>query len=208
MAAEPDHTTRRTGFSLSPGEAETGGTGFSLSPIEIVDYDPRWPSLYDEERARILGAIGPWLVDIQHVGSTAVPGLAAKPIIDIMPGVARLEDAHHCIEPLRALGYEYHPEFEVELPERRYFNKPPGESFRGHRTHHLHMVKSGSDFWQRHLLFRDYLRAHTEAASEYARLKRQLAARFGTDREGYTEAKSDFIRSIEERAKREVAAGL
>src|SRR3972149_3482523 len=132
--------------------------------ITIAEYDPRWPSLYEEERARILAAIGEWLADIQHVGSTAVPGLAAKPTIDIMPGIRSLADAIHCIEPLLALGYQYIPDYEVELPERRYFRRPPGEAFRGRGTHHLHMVETTSQFWRRHILFRDYLRAHPETA--------------------------------------------
>lgn len=165
-------------------------------PITIADYDPRWPALYEEEKARILAAIGEWLVDIQHVGSTAVPGLAAKPIIDIMPGIRSLTDAQHCIAALEALGYEYVPEYEAELPERRYFRKRATPY-----SHHIHMVEATSDFWQRHLLFRDYLRAHPDAAAEYGELKRRLAARIGDDRVGYTEAKTEFIRSIEERAR-------
>jgi GrpB-like predicted nucleotidyltransferase (UPF0157 family) len=170
--------------------------------IVIADYDRRWPALFEEETARILDAIGRWLVDVQHVGSTAVPGLAAKPVIDIMPGIRDLADAPHCIGPLETLGYEYMPQFEDEMPFRRYFRK--GEP----RSHHLHMVEPGSDFWQRHILFRDYLRAHPQAARQYAQVKRRLAAQFGSDREGYTEAKSGFIQDIEERARREVAAGL
>ncbi len=176
--------------------------------ILIADYDPRWPSLFEEEKARILDAIGGWLVDIQHVGSTAVPGLFAKPIIDIMPGIRSLADAPNCIAPMAALGYQYIPEYESDLPERRYFRRPAGEAFRGRGTHHIHMVETTSAFWRRHILFRDYLRAHPQAAAEYAALKRRLAAQFGADREAYTEAKTEFITSIEERARREVAAGL
>ncbi len=171
------------------------------SPIVVADYDPRWPALFEEEQARILAAIGPWLVDIQHVGSTSVPGLAAKPIIDIMPGIRRLADAVHCIEPMRALGYQYIPEYEDELPERRYFRRPPGEAFRGRGTHHVHMVETTSDFWRRHLLFRDYLRAHPDVAAEYSALKRRLAAQYGSDHDAYTDAKSEFITAIEGKAR-------
>jgi len=169
-------------------------------PIIIVDYDPRWPQLYKEEKARIIAALGRWLADIQHVGSTAVPGLAAKPIIDIMPALRSLDDTPRIIEPMRRLGYQYFPEYEDDLPERRYFRKPPGEAFRGGGTHHVHFVETTSDFWRRHIAFRDYLRAHAGAAREYAELKRRLAAEYAADREGYTEAKSDFIRGIEAKA--------
>jgi GrpB-like predicted nucleotidyltransferase (UPF0157 family) len=166
-------------------------------PPVIADYDPRWPSLYEEERACIFEAIGKTLVDIQHVGSTAVPGLAAKPIIDIMPGIRSLADAPRIIGPMERLGYQYIPEYEAELPERRCFRKPAGEAFRGRGTYHVHVVETTSQFWKRHIAFRDYLRAHPEAAREYGELKRRLAAEYGRDREGYTEAKTEFITSIE-----------
>jgi len=159
-------------------------------PVIIVDYDAGWPRRYEEERARILGAIGRWLVAIEHIGSTAVPGLGAKPIIDIMPAIGSLADAPQCVEPLRVIGYEYVPEFESVLPERRYFRKGSPEDH-----YHLHMVEQTSGFWERHLLFRDTLRARPETAREYERLKRELAARFGSDREGYTDAKTEFIES-------------
>jgi len=173
------------------------------APILIADYDPRWPEIYEAEKERILDAIGRWLADIRHVGSTAVPGLAAKPTIDVMPGLRSLDDALPCIAPLGALGYEYRPELESELPERRYFDKPAGSEWRGLRKFHLHMVETSSDFWRRHILFRDYLREHPEVAREYESLKRELAARYGADREGYTGAKTAFITSIEERARAE-----
>lgn len=166
-------------------------------PIVIADYDPRWPKMYEEERARIAGAVGSWLADIQHVGSTSVPGLAAKPIIDIMPGLRSLGDARHILEPMRRLGYQYIPEYEDELPERRYFRMPAGDAFRGRGSHHVHVVETASRFWRRHIAFRDYLRSHPDVAAEYGELKRLLAAEYGTDREGYTEAKTEFITRIE-----------
>lgn len=168
------------------------------APVIIVDYDPRWPQEYEEERRRILAAIGPTLVAIEHVGSTAVPGLGAKPIIDIMAAVARLDDARACVAPLQHIGYTYVPAYEAELPERRYFRKGPPEG----RTHHLHMVEFGSDFWQRHLRFREALRADPDAAREYERLKRALAAQYGTDRDGYTLAKTAFVESVLARPRR------
>lgn len=169
--------------------------------VIIADYDPAWPLRFEAERARILQAIGRWAVAVEHIGSTAVPGLASKPIIDIMVGVADLDSAAHCIAPLQAMGYEYVPEFEATLPERRYFRRRlSGDAY------HLHMVAVTSDFWERHLLFRDYLRVHPETARAYERLKRDLAARFGRDRAAYTDAKTAFITTVEEKARAEKAA--
>ena len=166
-------------------------------PVVVVPYDSRWPAQYEEEAKLILRAVEDLVVAIEHIGSTAVPGLGSKPILDIMAAVRRLEDAERCIEPLQSLGYEYVPEYNEIIPERRYFHKGPPEG----RTHHLHMVERDGNFWERHLLFRDFLRAHAEEAEEYYLLKTKLAARFGRDREGYTDAKTPFIESVVARAR-------
>jgi len=166
--------------------------------IEVVPYDPRWVEQYEAERMLILGAIGQYVIDIEHAGSTAVPGLAAKPVIDILVGIRDLADASNCIEPLTSLGYEYHPAFEIQLPERRYFKKPAGQEL---HTHHVHMVETTSNFWRAHILFRDYLRTHPEDAQAYACLKQELAIRFGENREGYTDAKTEFIESVLSKAR-------
>ena len=168
------------------------------APVVIVDYDPQWPILYEEEKRHILDAIGHVVVAVEHVGSTAVPGLGAKPIIDIMAAVRDLDDAEQCFRPLQEIGYEYVPEHEASIPERRYFRKGPPEAHR-----HLHMVELASGFWERHLLFRDFLRGRPEVATQYYQLKKRLAARYGSDREGYTEAKTAFIRWVEGRARSE-----
>lgn len=167
-------------------------------PVIIVDYDPKWPDAFAAEKARIEAALAGQEALIEHVGSTAVPGLSAKPIIDILIGVPDLDVADRCVAPLVALGYEYFPEHEATMPERRYLDRI-GEPL----SYHLHMVAAGGEFWQRHLAFRDYLRAHPEVADQYDRLKRDLAERYRDDREAYTNAKTDFIRSVEERARRE-----
>lgn len=166
-------------------------------PIVIADYDPRWPAMYAEESARILEAAGEYLLGIEHVGSTSVPGLAAKPIVDIMPGLRALSDAPGIIAAMEGIGYQYIPDYEDELPERRFFVRPPGPANRHRRLFHLHAVETTTAFWRRHLAFRDHLRAHPDAAAEYAELKRRLAAGYGSDREGYTEAKTGFITRIE-----------
>jgi GrpB-like predicted nucleotidyltransferase (UPF0157 family) len=161
--------------------------------VEIVEYDLNWAKLYREEKAKIVAAIGRLAVAIEHIGSTAVVGLGAKPIIDIMVGVNSLSDAQQYMEPLRGLGYKYQPEHEDTMSERRYFNKgePPEE-----QHYHLHMVEEGGEFWKRHLAFRDYLRTHPETSRQYCELKKKLASEYGSDREGYTEAKTSFIESV------------
>ncbi|MEN6410302.1 MAG: GrpB family protein [Anaerolineaceae bacterium] len=171
--------------------------------IVVADYDPAWARAFAEEKQRIQTAIGETLTGIEHVGSTAVPGLAAKPVIDLLVGIRSLADAPRCVAPLAALGYRYIPEYEADLPERRYFQRQNAE---GEHTHHIHMVEPGSEFWRRHLLFRDYLRAHPETAVEYAALKRALAAQYRSDRAGYTDAKSDFIARVMAQAEKAFSA--
>ena len=170
------------------------------APIEVFDHDPRWPKMFDREKTLILKALGNKAVGVEHIGSTAVPGLGAKPIIDIMVGVRLLSDAKRCIRPLESIGYEYVPEYEDSIPERRYFRKGPNEP---NKHYHLHMVEYDGEFWKRYLLFRDYLRKHSKTASEYFRLKKQLAVKYRLNREGYTEAKTSFVTSIVSKANSE-----
>jgi GrpB-like predicted nucleotidyltransferase (UPF0157 family) len=193
---------------IDPGKAQERVDGESTvsAPVVILDYDPRWPALYEEEKALIVAAIGPSIVAIEHIGSTAVPGLAAKPIVDIMIGIPRLDEAPALYGSLAQIGYEYAPEFEELIPERRFFRKGPAECW----THHLHIVEFRDDFWVRHLLFREYLRRHAEVAHDYKQLKRALAAEYSENRQGYTEAKTNFIHGIESlaRADAELAGKL
>lgn len=135
-------------------------------------------------------------MEIEHVGSTAVPGLATKPVIDIMPGVAQEAALSRCIRPLQQMSYTYVPEFEAELPSRRYFHKRGSAE---EPAFHVHVVAVGRAFWVDHLLFRDYLRAHPASAQQYERLKRELASTVG-DAEAYQDAKTAFIESILQRA--------
>src|SRR5574337_1417446 len=173
-----------------------------MPAIVMVEYEPRWPALFEEERARLHATTGPLLAAIEHVGSTAVPGLAANPIIDILGGVRDLREVTRYVAAFEGIGYEYVPEYEVGIPERRYFRKP--RTGQGPRTHHLHIVELTSTFWRRHLLFRDYLRTHPAALREYADLKRRLAAEYGDDGRGYTDAKGPFIESILRRVEEKV----
>lgn len=139
-------------------------------------------------------------VAIEHVGSTAVPGLAAKPILDVLLGVGDLAVVERRIEKLAQAGLSYVPEYEAELPERRYFKRRPDL--------HLHCVVEGGRLWSRHLLFRDSLRSDPEAAAAYQRLKLELAARHGRNRRAYLDGKSVFIESILERAQDSKASRL
>lgn len=157
--------------------------------VVIAEYDPRWPAIYEKEAARIVAAAGGLLVRCEHVGSTSVPGLAAKPVIDVLGGVRTLADADAVVPRMVSIGYEYVKKWEDEMPRRRYFVR----RVRGVRTHHLHVVETGSGFWRDHILFRDHLRAHPVDAIRYAALKRDLAESLGDDREAYTDAKAEFI---------------
>ncbi|MEX0800092.1 MAG: GrpB family protein [Dehalococcoidia bacterium] len=170
---EPEHVDR-----LPTGVAD---------PVLVVEYDPAWPAAYRRESEAIAAALGELLVGIEHMGSTAVPGLGAKPIIDIMAGVPSFQEGHRCVEPMQGLGYEYKGEFGI--PGRHYFRKIQ----RDVRTHQVHMVEAGGEFWQRHLLFRDYLRSHSDEARRYYELKLRFSKEYRHDREGYTDAKTAFI---------------
>jgi GrpB-like predicted nucleotidyltransferase (UPF0157 family) len=167
--------------------------------VFLVEYDAGWPDRFTEERGRIVQTLRDHRPDVEHIGSTAIPGMAAKPIIDIMVLIDDIEDSSTCIERLRSLEYHYYPYGEDVFPERRWFCKPnPAQ-----RTHHLHLVERGTPFHVDHLLFRDYLRTNTDVARSYAALKRQLAERFPDDRDGYTDAKSDFVANVLQEARAE-----
>lgn len=158
----------------------------------IVPYDQRWPQQFEEEKALLLEEIGAFVLSIEHIGSTAVPGLAAKPVIDILIGVRSLQDAPLFIPPLESRGYEYVSRYEEEIPLRRYLHR----KVNGEHTHHLHMVEPGSRFYRVQLAFRDYLRTHLATRDAYAALKLDLAAKYRHDRTAYTDAKSTFILGV------------
>ena len=160
--------------------------------IRLAPYDPAWPRRYAGERDRLRAALGPPVPDLEHIGSTAVPGLGAKPILDIMAGVPDLGIAAEWIPSLASLGYRYLPDAERAIPDRRFFVRRRG----GARIVHLHLVERPGPFWERHLRFRDLLRAQPATAAAYDRLKRALALRFAHDREAYTDGKTAFIEAL------------
>lgn len=158
--------------------------------IGLQSHDPAWKLRFEAEASLLERVIGPWVFGgPHHVGSTAVPELEAKPIIDILVGVRSLDEARACFEPLADLSYLYAP---YRSEEMHWFCKP----IPSRRTHHLHLVPVASQRYRDELTFRDRLRADPEVAEEYARLKRQLAERHRHDREAYTDGKSDFIRRV------------
>ncbi|MCV2352668.1 GrpB family protein [Paucibacter sp. B2R-40] len=161
-------------------------------PVSLSAYDIAWPALFEQERERLLQRFSGLLLDVQHFGSTAVPGLAAKPIIDILVGVASMAVADALIEPVTSAGYSSSAEFNQTLIDRRWFMRHA----EGRRTHHLHMVVMGSAEWRRRLLFRDVLRADPDLAERYAALKQALALEHAADRERYTDAKAAFVAAL------------
>jgi GrpB-like predicted nucleotidyltransferase (UPF0157 family) len=174
--------------------------------VEIVPYDPLWPRLFEAERDHLLACIPRGLVRrIEHYGSTAVPGLAAKPIVDLLVEVADLEQTRARVAPLlEAQGYDYfwRPTSGDDTPPfYAWFIK---RDARGARTHHVHMVEAHFPHWDG-LLFRDYLIAHPDAAREYAELKARLSRLHGGDRVAYTEAKSAFVAAVTARARERLA---
>jgi GrpB-like predicted nucleotidyltransferase (UPF0157 family) len=159
-------------------------------PARIVAYDSAWPVRFERERTLLARAIGRWAPGgIHHVGSTAVPGLDAKPVIDILVGVAGLAESRAAFEPLAELRYLYAPH---RADEMHWFCKPNP----ARRTHHLHLVPAGSRRFAAELAFRDALRGDRALATDYAGLKRRLAADLRDDREAYTEAKAAFIEAV------------
>jgi GrpB-like predicted nucleotidyltransferase (UPF0157 family) len=197
-----------------------------MDEIELTGYDPRWPAEFQAEEARIRAVLPLQLIlGVEHFGSTAIPGLAAKPIIDILVAVSSLAEARQqAIGPLEAIGYAYwrdnpkvdrlflvkglpskaEPGFSVEIDGAAGPHAAFGEESRTRksgkgRTHHIHMTEKTGELWER-LLFRDYLRLHPEEAQAYERLKLTLAANHRDDREAYTEGKADYIRGVMEKA--------
>jgi NAD-dependent deacetylase len=179
----------------SAGDVLEGAVGALRSegePVAIVEYDATWPWLYEEEAARIREALGEGVLAIEHMGSTAVPGLPAKPVIDISVGLERLELDEGQIEAMTKLGYDYLGEF--GLRGRLFFRKG-----KERRTHHAHVVEWDGEHWHRHRAFRDYLREHPEEAVRYGQVKRRIA----TEARGmhdYWERKQEFVDELVARA--------
>ena len=173
----------------SPPEPRHGPGG----AIELAPYSANWPAEFQNESATIRRALSGIPITLHHIGSTSIPGIVAKPVIDMLGVVPAIRDIDDCERQLAEIGYEGLGEFGIS--GRRYFRKTAAD---GARTHHLHVFAKGSAAIDRHLDFRDYLRAFPADAAAYAELKRKLAAQFTG--EDYSEGKTEFIRAIEQRA--------
>ncbi|MFA5563233.1 MAG: GrpB family protein [Candidatus Caldatribacteriota bacterium] len=160
------------------------------APVIVVPYESSWPDKFESERQVLFRVLKPWLAGpIEHVGSTAVPALAAKPVIDIMVAVESLDASRPAIPAAEAAGYIYWP-YKANI--MHWFCNPSD----AHRTHHLHLVPYGSRLWQARLGFRDALRADVRLAQEYAQLKLSLAGKYRDDREAYTQSKTEFVQQV------------
>ncbi len=160
------------------------------APVELVPYDLDWPAAFLREQVVIIKALAPWLTcPPVHIGSTAIPGLSAKPAIDIMAPVTSLTESLPAIKAAVTIGYVYFP---YQTSQMHWFCKPSPE----HRTHHLHLVPINSQLWHDRLAFRDALCADQNLRDAYLSLKLRLAAKYRQDREAYTEGKSGFITKV------------
>jgi GrpB-like predicted nucleotidyltransferase (UPF0157 family) len=162
--------------------------------IRIVEYDSAWPIAASQELGRIRAAVGPTAVRLEHVGSTSVPGLAAKPILDLQLSVASIEPTAAYADPLEDLGYLFAPD--PGSPDFHFFGKPAERP----RSHHVHVCEAGSEHEFRHLAVRDFLRTDSAEVAKYAALKREIAPKHPQDRLAYIDAKEDYLTDLEARA--------
>src|SRR5690606_1674631 len=159
-------------------------------PVRLVTYDARWPQWFDAERDRLMACVGARVAGIAHFGSTAVPGMPAKPTIGLIAGLRDMRDAEALLVELLHHGYSHCPELDVGAPERRFLFRHAD----GPRTHHLHLVAIDAAAWRERIHFRDLLRSDARLRAAYAALKDELAATHAGDREAYTRGKAAFIR--------------
>ncbi|UTR16507.1 GrpB family protein [Salipaludibacillus sp. LMS25] len=164
-----------------------------MRKVEVKPFNENWSLLFEEESKKLSGIFGDQVIEVHHIGSTAVPGLRAKPIIDMMPVVKNIESVEAYNEDMMAIGYE--PKGENGIQERRYFQKG-GDN----RTHHVHVYQHGNNDIIRHLAFRDYLTAYPEKKKEYGDLKHELAKRYPYNIVAYMSGKEGLIKEIEKHA--------
>ena len=166
-----------------------------MRKVEVVPHDPRWQETFKIESERVADALGEIVVAIHHIGSTAIPGIYAKPIIDILVEVQDITQVDEQSSAMESLGYEVMGEYGI--PNRRFFRK---DNPAGVRTNHIHIFEVGSAQVKRHLAFRDYMIAHPEAAHRYSELKRELARKHPLNIDGYMDGKDGFIKEIDLKA--------
>ena len=166
-----------------------------MKKVEVVPHNPQWRDGFEVEAKQIAAALGDNVVATHHIGSTAIPGIYAKPIIDVLVEVSDLAEADARSSAMQSLGYEVMGEFGIAC--RRYFRK---DNQLGIRTHHIHTFAVGTAEVERHLAFRDYLIAHPEEAQQYSELKRKLAEQHPQNMDGYIAGKDSFIKELDQRA--------
>jgi len=172
--------------------------GLKRGTVCLEEYNPQWRVLFDEEKVRLKELLGNQLIGVEHVGSTSIPGIKAKPILDLMIAIKDLNDWAWLKESLSKLGYEFRKDYR-ETQEHILFVKGPEEN----RTHYLKATEFNSDFWVEHILFRDYLINNPEYLNQYQELKEKLFKEYNGDREPYTKGKEEFIKMILARARKE-----
>jgi GrpB-like predicted nucleotidyltransferase (UPF0157 family) len=165
--------------------------------VEVVDYDPAWPARFEAERALLVDAVPGLFLSVEHIGSTSVPGLAAKPTIDILGVVDGLDEVVRAVEPLAAAGYDYRPGAFPDGERHLFFRKVRS----GKRLVHLHVLAASSHRVDEYRLFRDFLRANQPVAARYGEYKRALAARFSHDRQRYVDTKQGEVDVMLEEAR-------
>lgn len=164
--------------------------GLARGIVKLAPYQMEWPSLFEQEADLLYSVLGESALHIEHIGSTSIYGMSAKPIIDMMVAVASLIEARSFVPKVESLGYEFRPDDEVA--DRLFFAKGPHSN----RTHHLSLAEPTSEFYREKILFREYLRAHGEVAEEYRKLKEELAEKYSQNRASYTEGKREFVEEV------------
>jgi len=162
--------------------------------VEVVSYNSNWKKMYKRESEKIKNTLNDIIIDIHHIGSTAIPGIKAKPVIDILAEVKDIEAVDQYNHEMEELGYEVMGEYGI--PKRRFFRKGGNK-----RTHHIHIFQAGNEEIERHINFKEYLITHPDKRREYSKLKEKLANKYTYDVESYTNGKSDFIKEIDRKAK-------
>lgn len=177
---------------MNPADSQIG---LKRGTVKVVAYNPNWPQEFEAEKRRLFDTFGDKILAIEHIGSTSIPRLAAKPIIDMVVAVKSFDDLPEFIDGLQKLGYEYMPERMFD--NRKFFPKGSQEN----RTHHLNLVlQDNPEQWTKPIAFRDYLRTHDKEREQYAKLKTTLAKQHANDRATYTRLKDDFFQSIFKKA--------
>jgi GrpB-like predicted nucleotidyltransferase (UPF0157 family) len=175
-------------------------TARKIAPVVLSEYDPQWPSVFEEEKQKILEATSDQTFAIEHIGSTSIPGTTTKPEIDIMIGVPEISQTEALIHALENIGYIYFKRFEEFAPERRYLRKSDGLT----PLFHIHMVEENGFFWRDRLIFRDYMRNHPSEVERYSSFKKDFISKNGTDRQAYSEAKKKVVDDIIETAQKSI----